>query len=203
MRCLVQSGKTQCLPFFVVRFIFLKCTFFSMRTILSCKFYPLVFFAYFTLFHIYYFSCPFGFSYTALVSTVFFQLHAMIFFWNRFELPAIVSGQISFDRPRMTLYDHQLLQQQFVATSNTHAHSSIGGDNGNSDDGSGDSDMTMRHSNNNNSHGSIQRMRSSYPSMSSLGRISSFDGYWVMMDGEVSDFILYLYRVLIVFITIY
>ena len=40
---------------------------------------------YFTLFHVYFFSFPFGFSYLALVTTVLFLQHAMLFFWNRYE----------------------------------------------------------------------------------------------------------------------
>lgn len=44
-----------------------------------------VFFLYFTLFHVYFFSFPFGFSYLALVTTVLFLQHSMLFFWNRYE----------------------------------------------------------------------------------------------------------------------
>lgn len=45
-----------------------------------------VFFLYFTLFHVYFFSFPFGFSYVALVTTVLFLQHSMLFFWNRYEV---------------------------------------------------------------------------------------------------------------------
>jgi len=134
-----------------------------MRTIHSSIYYPQVFFAYFTLFHIYYFSCPFGFSYAALVSTVLFQLHSMIFFWNRYELPAILSGQISFEMQRMTLGNSMngtTIRQQGETSNRPNA-------------------AAVRPAQ------EIQRLRPSYPSMSSLGRISSFDGYWVLMDGEV------------------
>ncbi len=136
-----------------------------MRTIHSSIYYPQVFFAYFTLFHIYYFSCPFGFSYAALTSTVLFQLHSMIFFWNRYELPAILSGQISFEMQRMTLSNSTSIQNP---TARQH---------GNASNRLNTAVM--------NSGQEIQRLRPSYPSMSSLGRISSFDGYWVLMDGEV------------------
>lgn len=44
-----------------------------------------VFFLYFTLFHVYFFSFPFGFSYLALITTVLFLQHSMLFFWNRYE----------------------------------------------------------------------------------------------------------------------
>uniref|UniRef100_A0A7S4SGL2 Uncharacterized protein n=1 Tax=Ditylum brightwellii TaxID=49249 RepID=A0A7S4SGL2_9STRA len=52
----------------------------SMRSIQTTKHFPCAFFLYFTLFHVYFFSCPFGFSYSALGSTSIFVLHAMIFF---------------------------------------------------------------------------------------------------------------------------
>jgi hypothetical protein len=142
-----------------------------MRTIHSSIYYPQVFFAYFTLFHIYYFSCPFGFSYAALVSTVLFQLHSMIFFWNRYELPAILSGRISSERPRMTLNYNTDLQNNATnqATGN--------GQNGNVGNGSTASVVSAGQE--------IQRLRPSYSSMSNLGRMSSFEGYWALMDGEV------------------
>lgn len=82
----------------------------SMRTIQSSIYFPQVFFAYFTLFHIYYFSCPFGFTYAALLSAVLLQLHSMLFFWNRYELPAILSGQVSSDNPRMVHFAQPLVQ---------------------------------------------------------------------------------------------
>lgn len=151
----------------------------SMRTIQSSIYYPQAFFAYFTLFHIYYFSCPFGFSYSALMSTALFQLHSMIFFWNRYELPAILSGEISSERPRMRPNQRNgqnVIMSQAVgdaiAAQQQYVH---GGEAVNSSMVAGGQE--------------IQRLRSSYPSMSSLGgRISSFDGYWMSIDGEVSLF---------------
>jgi hypothetical protein len=65
------------------------------------QFFPKIFFLLFTLFHVYFFSCPFGFSYTALASTACFMLHSMVFFWNRYELPAIARGLVSMENPRM------------------------------------------------------------------------------------------------------
>lgn len=49
-----------------------------------------VFFLYFTLFHVYFFSFPFGFSYLALVTTVLFLQHSMLFCWNRYEASVAV-----------------------------------------------------------------------------------------------------------------
>jgi hypothetical protein len=65
-------------------------------------FFPRVFFLYFTLLHVYFFSCPIGFTYASLVSTVLFLGHTMLFFLNRYELPAMRAGLITPERPRMT-----------------------------------------------------------------------------------------------------
>lgn len=98
-------------------------------------FFPRVFFLYFTLFHVYFFSCPIGvsaiilffvrassnifislnfnpaianvafkfgqFTYASLASTALFLFHTMIFFWNRYELPALHAGFITPQIPRM------------------------------------------------------------------------------------------------------
>jgi len=58
----------------------------SVRTALSIRFFPRIFFLYFTLFHIYFFSFPFGFSHLALLTTMALLVHAMLYFWNRFEV---------------------------------------------------------------------------------------------------------------------
>ncbi len=65
----------------------------SMRTQIGTVFFPRVFFLWFTLHHAYYFSCPFGFSYASLLSSVLFLVHSMLFFYNRYELPAVLSDQ--------------------------------------------------------------------------------------------------------------
>ena len=82
----------------------------------------------------------------------------MIFFWNRYELPAILSGQITSEQPRV------------AAASTSHNDGNI-------------STPSMS-----NSGQERQRMGTSYPSMSNLGRISSLDGYGylTLLDGEVS-----------------
>jgi hypothetical protein len=73
-----------------------------MRSSQGIHFFPRIFFLLFSLFHYYIFSFPFGFSYTALASTVCFMAHSMLFFWFRYELPAFAHGYISLQRPRMT-----------------------------------------------------------------------------------------------------
>lgn len=94
---IILSGVWVCEVFSVI----------SIRTMQSSIFFPQVFFAYFTLFHVYYFSCPFGFYYSALFSTILLLLHSMIFFWNRFELPAVLSGLVSRETPRMNMATQQ------------------------------------------------------------------------------------------------
>lgn len=64
-----------------------------MRTYIGTVFFPRVFFLWFTLHHAYYFSCPFGFSYASLLSSVLFLLHSMLFFYNRYELPAVLNDR--------------------------------------------------------------------------------------------------------------
>ena len=89
----------------------------------------------------------------------------MIFFWNRYELPAILSGQITSEQPR-------------VAASSTTTTTTIAGHN----------DGNISAPSMSNSGQERQRMGTSYPSMSNLGRISSLDGYGylTLLDGEVS-----------------
>lgn len=73
----------------------------SVRTAPTICFFPRVFLICFTLYHIYFFSFPFGFSFLALVDTVLFLVYSMLYFWNQFEIPALQSGVISVVRTRM------------------------------------------------------------------------------------------------------
>jgi hypothetical protein len=73
----------------------------TLRSREGMRFFPRVFFLLFIVFHIYHFSCPFGFTYTSLGVTVSFMVHSMWFFWNRYELPAVAHGLVSVERPRM------------------------------------------------------------------------------------------------------
>lgn len=101
---LFEFFSDQLLAFMVLSVVWL-CEVYSvisMRTTMCTRFFPRVFFLYFTLFHIYFFSFPFGFSYLALATTVLFLQHSMLFFWNRYEVPALESGAVSSARPRMS-----------------------------------------------------------------------------------------------------
>lgn len=95
-------GGDKFLAFMVLTIVWVSEVFsvISMRTNQGIVFFPRVFFLYFTLFHAYYFSCPFGFSYLSLLSSVLFLVHSMLFFWNRYELPAILSDRVSAQSPR-------------------------------------------------------------------------------------------------------
>ena len=58
-------------------------------------FFPRFTFVLSCFFHFYAFSFPFGFSYIALLTVCNFLWYIMIYFWNRYELPALYSGQIN------------------------------------------------------------------------------------------------------------
>ena len=79
----------------------------TLRTMISMRYFPRVFFAYFSLFHVYFFCFPFGYSYPALVTAVLFLLHAMFCFWNYCELPALNSGSITALRPRFGVEERE------------------------------------------------------------------------------------------------
>jgi len=140
-----------------------------LRTIPSSIYFPQVFFAYFTLFHVYYFSCPFGFTYAALFSITLLMLHSMLFFVNRFELPAFAAGLVSRTVPRMAVFRNP---SQSPETSHVATHPFRGNNHHENVDI-------------NNTTGGIRRTNSthrmangmSYPSMSSLGRITTSDGF--------------------------
>ena len=72
----------------------------SIRSAQGMHFFPRVFFLYFTLFHVYFFSFPIGFTYASLASTIMFLFHTMVFFLNRYELPALHAGLITPLSPR-------------------------------------------------------------------------------------------------------
>ena len=71
-----------------------------VRSRATVAYFPKYFFLYFLFFHLYYFSFPFGFSSMALLSTVLFIQHAMYVFWNQYELPALLHGEVTAMCPR-------------------------------------------------------------------------------------------------------
>ncbi|GMG99876.1 hypothetical protein Nepgr_001716 [Nepenthes gracilis] len=88
---LFEFYDDQLLAFMVLILVWLceLFTLISVRTPISMKFFPRFFLLYFLVFHIYLFSYPYGFSYLALSATAAFMLHLILYFWNRFEVPAL------------------------------------------------------------------------------------------------------------------
>eukprot|EP00581_Thalassiosira_minuscula_P001452 CAMPEP_0183748370 /NCGR_PEP_ID=MMETSP0737-20130205/67730_1 /TAXON_ID=385413 /ORGANISM="Thalassiosira miniscula, Strain CCMP1093" /LENGTH=1003 /DNA_ID=CAMNT_0025984093 /DNA_START=618 /DNA_END=3630 /DNA_ORIENTATION=- len=102
---LIEFYGDKFLAFMVLSMVWV-CEVFSAISIRSAQgmhFFPRVFFLYFTLFHVYFFSCPIGFTYASLASTILFLFHTMLFFWNRYELPALHAGLITPQSPRMMM----------------------------------------------------------------------------------------------------
>nr|GMD02422.1 membralin-like protein At1g60995 [Ipomoea batatas]GMD20447.1 membralin-like protein At1g60995 [Ipomoea batatas]GME16667.1 membralin-like protein At1g60995 [Ipomoea batatas] len=88
---LFEFYDDQLLAFMVLILVWLceLFTLISVRTPISMKYFPRFFLLYFLVFHIYFFSYSYGFSYLALSATVAFVEHLIIYFWNRFEVPAL------------------------------------------------------------------------------------------------------------------
>ncbi|XP_007042242.2 PREDICTED: uncharacterized protein LOC18607812 [Theobroma cacao] len=88
---LFEFYDDQLLAFMVLILVWL-CELFiliSVRTPISMKFFPRFFLLYFLVFHIYFFSYAYGFSYLALSTAAAFMQHLILYFWNRFEVPAL------------------------------------------------------------------------------------------------------------------
>ncbi|OQR83751.1 hypothetical protein ACHHYP_14302 [Achlya hypogyna] len=99
---LFEFFKDQLLAFIVMSLAWL-CELYSVvcvRTWLSLTFFPPLFLLYFSMFHVYFFCFPFGFSYTALWTTIVLLVHTMLLFLNRFEIPALHDGLVSAQTPR-------------------------------------------------------------------------------------------------------
>lgn len=88
---LFEFYDDQLLAFMVLILVWLceLFTLISVRTPISMKSFPRFFLLYFLVFHIYFFSYAYGFSYLALSTTAAFMLHLILYFWNRFEVPAL------------------------------------------------------------------------------------------------------------------
>ncbi|XP_059624507.1 membralin-like protein At1g60995 isoform X2 [Cornus florida] len=89
---LFEFYDDQLLAFMVLILVWLceLFTLISVRTPISMKFFPRFFLLYFLVFHIYFFSYTYGFSYLALSTTAAFMQHLILYFWNRFEVPALL-----------------------------------------------------------------------------------------------------------------
>lgn len=100
---LFEFFADQLLAFMVLSLVWMSEVYsvISLRTMPSVRYFPTIFLYYFVLFHIYFFSYPYGFSYLALFTTVLFLQHAMIHFWNKYEVPAFEQGHINAMTPRV------------------------------------------------------------------------------------------------------
>ncbi|KAJ6815159.1 uncharacterized protein M6B38_321410 [Iris pallida] len=88
---LFEFYDDQLLAFLVLTLVWL-CELFTMmsvRTSISMQFFPRFFLLYFLVFHIYFFSYAYGFTYLAFSATTAFMQHLLLYFWNRFEVPAL------------------------------------------------------------------------------------------------------------------
>lgn len=103
---LFEFFSDQLLAFMVFSTVWVSETYsvVSLRTAQSIKYFPRFFLVYFSLFHIYFFSFPFGFSYLALLISVLFISHSMIYFWSTYEVPALESGLVNAVYPRVVDY---------------------------------------------------------------------------------------------------
>lgn len=61
----------------------------STRHWISRLYLPRLFFCYFGAFHVYFFSCPLGFSWLAFATSLVFMVHAALSVWNHCELPLL------------------------------------------------------------------------------------------------------------------
>ncbi|XVF45248.1 hypothetical protein PTKIN_Ptkin02bG0189700 [Pterospermum kingtungense] len=88
---LFEFYDDQLLAFMVLILVWLSELFIliSVRTPISMKFFPRFFLLYFLVFHIYFFSYSYGFSFLALSTAAAFMQHLILYFWNRFEVPAL------------------------------------------------------------------------------------------------------------------
>lgn len=111
---LFEFYDDQLLAFMVLILVWLceLFTLISVRTPISMKFFPRFFLLYFLVFHIYFFSYTYGFSYLALSTTAAFMQHLILYFWNRFEVPAL-------QRFMQTRRSHFQQQPDFHITSST------------------------------------------------------------------------------------
>lgn len=71
-----------------------------LRSALSIYFFPRVVLLYFTCFHIYFYSIPYGFFDIALIPWFCFMVHAMLFCIIGLEVQASVRGAVSLECPR-------------------------------------------------------------------------------------------------------
>ena len=71
-----------------------------VRSALSVHFFPRVTFLYFFLYHVYFYSIPYGYFDVALIPLFFFMIHAMFYTILGLEAPNSARGVINVECPR-------------------------------------------------------------------------------------------------------
>ncbi|KAH7679164.1 Membralin protein [Dioscorea alata] len=122
---LFEFYDDQLLAFLVLTLVWLceLFTLISVRTPISMQFFPRFFLLYFLVFHIYFFSYSYGFSYLAFSTTAAFMQHLILYFWNRFEVPALqrytrTRAQLH-QQPGVSIYTSTLIARVNVRNANT------------------------------------------------------------------------------------
>ncbi|XP_010533962.1 PREDICTED: membralin [Tarenaya hassleriana] len=115
---LFEFYDDQLLAFMVLVLVWLceLFTLISVRTPISMKFFPRFFLLYFLVFHIYFFSYAYGFSYLALMTTASFMQHLILYFWNRFEVPALQRFLLSRQSQFQQHPDFQITSSTILAS---------------------------------------------------------------------------------------
>ena len=85
-----------------------------VRSYPSTQFFPKTQLLYYAVFHFYAQLYPYGFTHIALSVNALFSFHSMVFFFNRYELPAVQAGVIHSDRPRSNIYRPRLYNRRVV-----------------------------------------------------------------------------------------
>lgn len=67
---------------------------------MSIYYFPKFFLCYFAMYHLYFFSYPFGFAYLSLCVAACHVLYWMLHFYHTYEIPLVVQGRLSSAVPR-------------------------------------------------------------------------------------------------------
>merc|ERR1711871_329445 len=78
-----------------------------VRSKLSIRFFPRLTLVYFVAFHLYFFETLYGFTLLALFVCFMAMAHAMVYFVREAEVPSLVAGILTEERPRaMSMHIH-------------------------------------------------------------------------------------------------
>ena len=91
---------SDCSKHFVNTFVSLILFFLSLFPSQSVFFFPRIALIYYTFFHIYFYSIPYGYFNIALIPLFFFMLQAMLYTILALELPAASRGVVNMECPR-------------------------------------------------------------------------------------------------------